>query len=73
VPTLPESEDEFLAFEEHDRFLKAAAPEWNPLLLVALEAGLRVGELLGHESIERTLRHPHLSPDVKREAVRRLD
>ena len=39
-------EDEFLSFEETDRFLKAAAPEWKPFLVVALKTGLRVGELL---------------------------
>ncbi len=32
-----------------------------------------VQELLGHESIEMTLRYSHLTPDVKREAVRLLD
>ena len=32
-----------------------------------------VPELLGHESIEMTLRYSHLTPDVKREAVRLLD
>jgi site-specific recombinase XerD len=30
-------------------------------------------ELLGHESIEMTLRYSHLTPDVKREVVRLLD
>ena len=32
-----------------------------------------VQELLGHGSIEMTLRYSHLTPDVKREAVRLLD
>ncbi len=32
-----------------------------------------VQELLGHESIEMTLRYSHLTPDVKRDAVRLLD
>jgi len=34
---------------------------------------MAVQELLGHESIEMTLRYSHLTPDVKREAVRLLD
>lgn len=38
--------DEFLTFEEADRFVGAAAPEWKVFLLVALRTGLRVGELL---------------------------
>jgi site-specific recombinase XerD len=32
-----------------------------------------VQELLGHESIEMTLRYSHLTPDVKRDAVQLLD
>lgn len=32
-----------------------------------------VQDLLGHESIEMTLRYSHLSPDVKRDAVKLLD
>jgi integrase len=42
--------------------------------LVMRGASLKaVQELLGHETIEMTLRYSHLTPDVKREAVRLLD
>lgn len=34
-------------FEESDRFLSAAAPEWKAWLTTALMTGLRVGELPG--------------------------
>jgi site-specific recombinase XerD len=37
---------------------------------VALKA---VQELLGHASIEMTMRYAHLSPDVRRDAVQVLD
>jgi integrase len=40
------SEFEFLDFDETDRFLRAAAPEWKAFLVTALKTGLRVGELL---------------------------
>jgi integrase len=60
------SEDEYLTFEEADRLLRAAAPEWKPFLVVALKTGLRIGELLalkwsdvdlvaGHLIVRRTL------------------
>jgi len=37
---------QFLTFEETERFLRAAAPEWRAFLVTALKTGLRVGELL---------------------------
>jgi integrase len=37
---------QFLSFEETERFLRAAAPEWRAFLVTALKTGLRVGELL---------------------------
>jgi len=39
-------EDEYLTFEESERFLRTAAPEWKTLLVLAIRAGLRSGELL---------------------------
>ncbi len=38
---------DFLTFEEADRLLAATDVEWRPALLLALKAGLRLGELLG--------------------------
>jgi len=32
-----------------------------------------VQELLGHATIEMTMRYAHLSPDVKKDAVRALE
>jgi integrase len=40
------TEDKFLSFDEAERFLRAAAPEWMAFLTTALKTGLRVGELL---------------------------
>jgi integrase len=40
------TEDEFLRFDETERFLRAAAPEWKAFLTTGLKTGLRVGELL---------------------------
>jgi integrase len=40
------AEIEFLTFEETERFVQAAAPEWKAFVVTALKTGLRVGELL---------------------------
>ena len=38
---------DFLDFEEAERLVASADPEWRTLLLVALKTGLRMGELIG--------------------------
>lgn len=38
---------DYLTFDEADRLVAAAEHEWRPALLLALKAGLRLGELLG--------------------------
>jgi integrase len=60
------SEDDYLDFDETERFLRAAAPEWKAFLMIGVKTGLRVGELLalkwqdidlvaGHLIVRRTL------------------
>jgi integrase len=44
---LPKPTFDFLTFEEAERLIDAAEPEWRTLLLVALKTGLRQGELIG--------------------------
>jgi len=67
------TEDQFLSFEEADRFVRAAAPEWRPFIVTALKTGLRVGELLalrwedldlvaGQLVVRRTLWHKQEGP-----------
>ena len=46
LKTQPVGEDEFLTFEKADRLLRTSAPEWAPMLTLALTPGLRLGELL---------------------------
>ena len=53
------------------------AVEWGvldraPLVMLGVSI-MAVKELLDRESIEMTLQYAHLSPDMKREAVQRLD
>ncbi|AKT38273.1 tyrosine-type recombinase/integrase [Chondromyces crocatus] len=43
---VPEAEFDFLTFEEAERLLRGADPEWRPMVLLALRTGLRQGELL---------------------------
>jgi integrase len=44
--TVPEPAFDFLSFDETDRLIAAAAPEWQPMITVAARTGLRQGELL---------------------------
>ena len=43
----PKSAFDFLDFEEADRLVEAADPEWSAAIIVALKTGLRIGELVG--------------------------
>ena len=38
---------DLLTFEESERVVVAAAPDWRPVVLVALKTGLRQEELMG--------------------------
>jgi integrase len=40
------TEEQFLTFDQAERLIRAAAPEWRTFIVVALKTGLRVGELL---------------------------
>ncbi|EYF06041.1 tyrosine-type recombinase/integrase [Chondromyces apiculatus] len=42
----PEPEFDFLTFDEAERLVQGAEPEWRPMVLLALRSGLRQGELL---------------------------
>jgi len=67
------TEDQFLSFEEADRVVEAAKPEWRTFIVTALKTGLRVGELLalkwedidliaGQLVVRRTLWHRQEGP-----------
>jgi integrase len=42
----PRPQFDFLAFEEAERLLAGADPEWRPMILTALRSGMRRGELM---------------------------
>jgi len=42
---IPKPDFDFLSFEEADRLVSTAEPEWKTMVLVALHTGLRLGEL----------------------------
>ncbi|WP_141324385.1 site-specific integrase [Myxococcus sp. AB025B] len=44
---LPKPPFDFLSFEEAEQLLAVAEPKWRAVLLVAIKAGLRQGELIG--------------------------
>jgi integrase len=67
------TEEQFLTFEEAERIVSAAAPEWRTFIITALKTGLRVGELLalkwedvdlvaGQLVVRRTLWHGQEGP-----------
>lgn len=43
---VPPNKFDFLTFDEADRLVAAADPEWRTMIIVALKTGLRQGELL---------------------------
>ncbi|TQF13718.1 site-specific integrase [Myxococcus llanfairpwllgwyngyllgogerychwyrndrobwllllantysiliogogogochensis] len=44
---VPKPTFDFLSFEEAERLINMAEPEWKTVLLVAIKTGLRQGELIG--------------------------
>ncbi|WP_342378123.1 tyrosine-type recombinase/integrase [Myxococcus stipitatus] len=52
---------DFLTFEEAERLLNAAEPNWRTLILLALKTGLRHGELIGLQWGDLDLRRGKLT------------
>ncbi|QSQ17201.1 tyrosine-type recombinase/integrase [Myxococcus landrumensis] len=44
---VPKPDYDFLSFEEAEQLISTSEPEWRPVLLAAIKAGLRQGELIG--------------------------
>lgn len=63
-PTCPKPEFDFLTFEESQALLDAAKGRWYPLVLLALRAGPRIGEI-------RALYQNDVDPKASRVTLRR--
>ncbi|MCP3099011.1 site-specific integrase [Myxococcus sp. K15C18031901] len=68
---LPKPPYDFLTFEEAERLVAVAEPEWRPILLVALKTGLRQGELIGLQWSDLDL--PRRTLHVRRSIWRGLE
>ena len=65
----PKPDFDFLTFDEAARLIAAADPEWSCMIVLALKAGLRQGELLALRR-EDGHRFGHRSASVRRSVTR---
>lgn len=67
----PRPEFDFLNFDEADRLLAGADPEWRPMILTALRTGMRRGELMAlrWEDVDLVAGQIHLRQAVSRGVI----